>query len=119
MIPGHPCMNINKFRFISPEYNIFDKIIRMTADQISFTKKSFLRIAIAASLLGVVLLVFILKKSNYTEISTAVAESRRVELPNGSLVTLNANSSIKYDEDKWSDERRIILDAPEYLVHIL
>jgi ferric-dicitrate binding protein FerR (iron transport regulator) len=50
-----------------------------------------------------------------TEISTAFGETRSVELPDGSLVTLNGNSTLRYDR-RWNgqDAREVWLEGEAF-----
>lgn len=47
-------------------------------------------------------------------IESARAEHRSVELPDGSTVVLNAVSSLKYDQEKWTDSRSIYLEGEAF-----
>ena len=70
-------------------------------------------IGIAASLLLISSLVFILKESPSVpiEINTQIGESTSIELPDGSMVTLNARSMLSYDE-KW--DRKVMLNGEAF-----
>lgn len=43
------------------------------------------------------------------QFATTVAEQQRVELPDGSTVTLNAASTVTFDRESWRNERQIEL----------
>lgn len=47
-------------------------------------------------------------------IESARAEHRSVELPDGSIVILNAVSSLTYDKATWDDERSLYLDGEAF-----
>ncbi|QLE00407.1 FecR domain-containing protein [Galbibacter sp. BG1] len=49
-----------------------------------------------------------------TVITTNIAETTTVELPDNSEVVLNAASKIEYDKGKWDDNRQVILDGEAY-----
>ncbi len=48
------------------------------------------------------------------KISTAIAEKKMVQLPDGSKVTLNADSSISYDEKNFATARNLSLQGEAY-----
>jgi ferric-dicitrate binding protein FerR (iron transport regulator) len=50
-----------------------------------------------------------LQSGGAEQISTAVAEQRVVELPDGSTVTLNAVSAVSFDRESWQQARTIEL----------
>ena len=50
----------------------------------------------------------------YLEISTSYGERRRIQLPDGTLLTLNSCSRIRYPERFIDDERRVVLEGEGY-----
>ena len=44
-------------------------------------------------------------------IATGIGEHRKVSLPDGSIVTLNAQSKIAFNETDWPDDRQLHLDG--------
>ncbi len=71
-------------------------------------------IGIAASLLLIASIVFLFSKNNppiSVQVDTQLAESKTVNLPDGSKVTLNANSTIAYSE-QW--DRKINLNGEAF-----
>ncbi|MBX2956241.1 MAG: FecR domain-containing protein [Cyclobacteriaceae bacterium] len=46
--------------------------------------------------------------------ATAAGETRQVTLPDKSVMTLNAMSSVSFSADRWSRERKIVLDGEAY-----
>lgn len=54
--------------------------------------------------------------SGETEIRTAYGQTRRLTLPDGSTVTLNANSILRYDDETWESgtDRRVRLDGEAF-----
>lgn len=79
-----------------------------------FYNRPIIRLAIAASIITILAISFLLNKSNYTIEKTSIGENRRVELPDGSSIMLNANSSLKYNKENWIDERTIILEGEAF-----
>ncbi|PVW13397.1 FecR family protein [Marixanthomonas spongiae] len=49
-----------------------------------------------------------------TTVSTSVAEKEHFNLPDGSEVALNANSTIEYHKKKWNDNRTLNLNGEAY-----
>ncbi|MEQ8907418.1 FecR domain-containing protein [Ekhidna sp.] len=87
-------------------------------EQIDDEKKSTIPIwtymGIAASLLLIAAIAFLFYPKGTPEtlnIATALAESTTIDLPDGSKVTLNANSSISYSED-W--DRKLHLEGEAF-----
>lgn len=52
--------------------------------------------------------------SSPTLVETQVASKRHIELPDASAVTLNAVSSLSFDEDSWEENREVILKGEAY-----
>ena len=52
--------------------------------------------------------------NNLTTVQTLASQNETFELPDASTVTLNATSTIKFDEDKWSDKRELSLKGEAY-----
>ncbi|SNT36925.1 FecR family protein [Ekhidna lutea] len=71
-------------------------------------------ISVAASLLIIATFAFLYyyqeSPAKSIEVNTTIAESRMIELPDGSTVSLNANSSISYSEE-WNRELQLSGEA--------
>lgn len=53
--------------------------------------------------------------NNYdTQIKTQFAEMQSIELPDGSIAYLNADSHLKYDKDTWEKERTLNLEGEAF-----
>ncbi|WKN33865.1 FecR domain-containing protein [Porifericola rhodea] len=76
--------------------------------------------AVAATLAGFILLagvyLFKYQSSELTEYTTAYGETQTIILPDESIVTLNANSSLSFSEAEWSKyaERVVNLNGEAY-----
>ncbi|MDF9798996.1 transmembrane sensor [Catalinimonas alkaloidigena] len=90
--------------------------------QLSDTRKLFTRswFAVAATVSGLILLAsiyFLLTSSlEVTEYHTAYGETKKLRLPDSSLVVLNANSSLSLEESSWKDaaERTVWLEGEAF-----
>ncbi|MDH7447718.1 FecR family protein [Aquimarina sp. 2201CG14-23] len=51
---------------------------------------------------------------NTTKVSTAMAETKNWTLPDNSVVTLNADSSIEYDQNSFLEDRTLILKGEAF-----
>jgi len=51
---------------------------------------------------------------NLTSVETLVANKTLIALPDASAVTLNAVSSLSYDEDAWNEKREVNLEGEAY-----
>jgi transmembrane sensor len=83
-------------------------------------RRLYISIGSAAAVLGFVLLGFWLSRAEVT-ITTKYAEEKKITLPDGSIVILNANSSIHYPLLWWINHRRNVkLEGEAYfkVVHL-
>lgn len=101
---------------IEKEWNIFiNKAKAAKSESRIFTLRSFYRIA-AVLIIGLftVLSIYIIK--NQLSVNTVLADNKIIEstLPDGSIVTLNTNSKIKYDKEFNKNKRRVILKGDAY-----
>lgn len=115
----------------SDEYKEFERINKMSLtldpppidldkskisvyEKISFDKKRsrFIRLSIAASvsLLLAALTVFFSSKTY----ETSYGEQLTIVLPDGSTVSLNAESELSYRRFFWLDDKKVILDGEAY-----
>ncbi|MEN8790420.1 MAG: FecR family protein [Flavobacteriaceae bacterium] len=74
--------------------------------------KPLMRIA-AVLLLGIGLF-YLVFDNDTIRIETIAGEKKRIELPDASIVVLNAASEISYDKDRWADERMISLKGEAF-----
>ncbi|WP_299216005.1 FecR family protein [uncultured Aquimarina sp.] len=75
-------------------------------------RKTFLRIA-AVFVLGLGLYFSFFKEYD-TTIDTVASQKTTHELPDKSIIRLNALSSITYDKKNWDDERKLSLEGEAY-----
>lgn len=102
--------------------NTFDKVWVEVARETAGTEKrivgkrslrthNHLWVRVAAAIALVLVAVFVLQyvqRDNWLMEEAMAGEIRTVELPDGSLVTLNGNSSIRYTRDWWVDTLRTV-----------
>ncbi len=74
--------------------------------------KPLLRIA-AVLLVGIGLF-YLLFNDDIIRIETMAGEKKQIELPDASVVVLNAASEISYDRDRWEEERKISLKGEAF-----
>lgn len=107
-------------KFSAPDYDITgnQEILKQKlserkriAPKISY-RKTFLRIA-AVFVLGLGLY-FSFFKGYDTTIDTIASQKTTHELPDKSIINLNALSSISYDKENWDDERKLSLKGEAY-----
>jgi len=67
-----------------------------------------------AAVFAVIVAGYLYVDSLETTISTSVAEKQNFNLPDGSEVALNANSTIEYQKNKWDNNRTLELDGEAY-----
>lgn len=84
------------------------------------SKRKWYRIAVAAALVIVIGVGVILRQQHNVilhstnETTTTRGSKSTVKLPDGTMVMLNANSSLKYDDDFKKDKREVILEGEAY-----
>ncbi len=104
-------------QFRAPEYNTSEEL-KSTLQLIS-TKKSrtnnwlkpFLRIA---AILAISFSVYYYTTTLDTNISTLMAQKTTLELPDASLVSLNAESTLIYNKKAWKNKRDLSLNGEAY-----
>ncbi len=79
-----------------------------------FRLSPVVRMAIAASVLAIFTITYLITRPDYTVVTTGFGESQAVTLPGGSVITLNANSSIKYEADEWEEGRNVELEGEAF-----
>ncbi|WP_158548332.1 FecR family protein [Marixanthomonas ophiurae] len=67
-----------------------------------------------AAVFAVIVTGYLYVDSLGTTVSTSVAEKQNFNLPDGSEVALNANSTIEYNKNKWDNDRKLELDGEAY-----
>lgn len=81
---------------------------------IAMSRRNWL-IGIAASFILAIGAFFILKDiTNQTLINTSLAEIKSVELPDGSKIHLNAESTVSYREKSWEESRAVELEGEAF-----
>lgn len=73
-------------------------------------------IRIAAVFVAIFSVYFLFFNDPYTTISTQIAESKTITLPDASEVTLNALSSLKFKEKSWDKNRTVKLEGEAYFI---
>ncbi len=97
----------------------FEKISSLKSKEakvVSLNWPSILRVA-AVLVLGVSVLFYFsdhLFRSTEMAYSTGAGETIEVTLPDNSVVTLNAKSSIAFSKEKWNDLRKVRLEGEAY-----
>lgn len=78
-----------------------------------YRKRSFW-VGAAASLTLLISVGYLLTLGHSTEHIADVGEMKIVELPDQSEIVLNANSTINYDAENWSESRKLFLDGEAF-----
>ncbi len=84
-----------------------NKVVRRT----SWLEPIFNVAAVCAIIIGVTSIFYL---SRSTSVETTTGEKQNVDFPDGSAVTLNSESSIKYQPGKWEAERKVELEGEAY-----
>lgn len=104
-------------QFNAPEINE-DKILNTIISQNKKIKKPIVKLITAFSAIAAVFLIcfgayyFILNQT--TTISTELAHKTIHNLPDNSIVHLNAESNINFNENSWNEKRTLTLDGEAY-----
>ena len=80
---------------------------------ISFWRRLAVPVAAAASI-ALLLWFVLMPQGEMVKHITFAGDHSQVELPDGSIVTLNANSTIEYDKASWSEERKLELTGEAF-----
>jgi ferric-dicitrate binding protein FerR (iron transport regulator) len=89
------------------------------SDKINTTKKvrklnPMMTVLKIAAVVAVLFAGYIFVSNLDTNISTTIAETKTVVLPDNSQVTLNANSTISFQKNQWEDTRTVHLKGEAY-----
>lgn len=85
-----------------------------TVVPIKNNNKNWLRIAASIALLLSCGLVWYFMANSATTVVTDIAEKKTIELPTGSLVELDAASSIAYNKNDWENSRMLTLSGQAF-----
>lgn len=91
-----------------------EKILAGKKSKIITMPRRYWITGVAASFILAIGALFLLSQPNQAVIDTATAESNTVNLPSGSAVYLNANSTISYSEKTWAQERLVELKGEAF-----
>jgi len=76
---------------------------------------SWKRYAVQIAAVAVILLAgLVFLRNSGTQIETGIAEKKSIELPDGSLVRLNAASEIRFNKKEWAENRQLALSGEAY-----
>ncbi len=106
-------------KFRSPEYSIEENLhllqSRLSNAKTSGTKNYLTLITrIAAIFVLAIGTYFIFSSKNMVTVSTLASQKTSVQLPDQTMVELNALSSIDYQKKDWENNRKIKLDGEAY-----
>ncbi|GAA0725117.1 hypothetical protein GCM10009430_30280 [Aquimarina litoralis] len=109
--------------FSAPEYVVSDNLSKLkeglstkksnTSNSTKKNLKLFLRIA-AIFVVGLGLYFSFFTADRNTTVETIASQKKDIQLPDKSLVKLNATSSITYDEKNWKNKRQLHLQGEAY-----
>ncbi|WP_299115243.1 FecR domain-containing protein [uncultured Winogradskyella sp.] len=103
--------------FKAPEFSVdnnYDKLKPKLERHIQKSRnwlKPLLRIA---AILAICFSVYYYSTSLDTEISTQIAQSTEVRLPDASTAHLNANSTLSFNEKSWENDREVLLNGEAF-----
>lgn len=88
---------------------------KLDGDTQSFKVKPMVWIRYAAAVvIALGTIVYFYSTTDITTVTTAQGETKSTTLPDGSVVTLNGNSSIEYDAADWPEDRHIQLKGEAF-----
>ncbi|NNE33354.1 MAG: anti-sigma factor [Winogradskyella sp.] len=103
--------------FKAPEFFVdehYEKLIPKLKTDHTISKPWYKPILKIAAILVLGLSIYYYSTTLNTELKTAVAEQTTLNLPDASLVILNANSTLIYNESNWDSDREVILKGEAY-----
>src|SRR5690554_551662 len=106
-------------KFKAPEFDepiVFEEISKTISDKAQVNKKiNWLKPVLrTAALLTISFSVYYFTTNSDTHISTLSAEKTTIELPDHSVVSLNALTEISYNKRSWNKNRSLTLDGEAY-----
>lgn len=72
------------------------------------------KMAVAAVLVIGISLIYFLTKPNYEIFETGYGETQTITLPDNSIVSLNVNSTLKYNPKTFTDNRKLLLEGEAF-----
>jgi len=105
--------------FRAPTYDVDNERARLNLPERSKSRHIGNRwlkpvVRIAAALLVLFSLYYLFVYESYTHVQTAIGEQKELILPDGSKVNLNAQSTLRYKEKTWKEERSLTLEGEAY-----
>lgn len=106
-------------KFAFTEYNLEEELERLQQAKQAESRKvksisPIWRLAVAAVLILGITLVYYMTKPNYEVYKTQFGETKAITLPDNSVVTLNVNSTLKYEPESFSENRKLSLDGEAF-----
>jgi len=77
-------------------------------------RRSWIKVAVAASICLMVGITFMMNGGSEVDILTNNGETKEIVLPDNSKVILNASSHLAYNEEEWSENRTLKLSGEAY-----
>lgn len=74
-------------------------------------KGNWIKYVSAAAAAVILFGIYFITTNSSIDLTTGIAEKRSFNLPDNSVVHLNANSSVSYDEEEWAENRVIELEG--------
>lgn len=112
---------INSFWYhLNPHPHNIDRIRNLVFQKVDRQKKRFLTVFRYAAIiilffsLGTVTYVYMTKRVDYLTVRTGVGEIKSIEMPDGSMVWLNALSEVSYPENFKGHTREVKMDGEVY-----
>ena len=89
---------------------------RLQQPKTASSKQNWIKplLRVAAVLMVGVGLFYYLYGENEVQIETLAGEKKKVELPDASIVVVNALSELRYDPSSWADQRELKLDGEAF-----
>ncbi|OEK00885.1 hypothetical protein BFP97_04890 [Roseivirga sp. 4D4] len=105
-----------------PEYDVESELAKLKARRSTSAPTetkvvqfgSLFKYAAAAVVVIGISLVYFLTRPNYTVYETLAGQIENITLPDQSVVTLNSNSRLRFDPDKFDENRRLLLDGEAF-----
>ncbi len=108
-----------------PKYDVEEELQKLKAKRVAssappsnVTKTirfpQFVRYAVAAVVIMVITFTYFLTRPNYVVFETLAGQVEEITLPDQSVVTLNGNSTLKYNPDEFENNRHLILSGEAF-----
>ena len=103
---------------VAPTYNVEEELAKFHRQKLNTKKQKQIfwvpRVAAAAAVIALIITSILVFRNPNKEYFTDIGESRNIELPDGSSVTLQSSSQLSFNKSEWSADRTVSLEGTAF-----